>query len=66
MENTSLSTNYVGKAKSSRNLGFTLIELSIVLVIIGQDLIYAASVRSQIKQIEEIETQINTFKLKYN
>jgi len=72
---TSLSTNCVGKSKVRSNLGFTLIELSIVLVIIGlvvggvlvgKDLIYASAVRSQIKQIEEIETQINTFKLKYN
>lgn len=55
--------------------GFTLIELSIVLVIIGllvggvlvgRDLIFAANVRAQINQIEELETQINTFKLKYN
>lgn len=55
--------------------GFTLIELSIVLVIIGliiggtlvgQDLIFAAKVRSQQNQIIEIETQINTFKLKEN
>jgi prepilin-type N-terminal cleavage/methylation domain-containing protein len=55
--------------------GFTLVELAIVLVIIGlvvggvlvgQDLIYAAKVRSQIKQVEEIETQMNTFRTKYN
>lgn len=55
--------------------GFTLIELSIVLVIIGlivggvlmgRDMIAAAQVRSQIKQIEDLETQINTFRLKYN
>ena len=55
--------------------GFTLIELSVVLVIIGlivggvmvgQNLIEASKIRAQINQIEEIETQINTFKLKYN
>ena len=58
-----------------RKSGFTLVELSIVLVIIGliiggvlvgQDLIYAANVRAQITQIEQLETAINTFKVKYN
>ena len=50
--------------------GFTLIELSIVLVIIGlvvggvlvgQDLIRAARVRAQISQIERLNTAVNTF-----
>ncbi len=59
----------------TKNIGFTLIELSIVIVIIGliiggvlfgRDLIKAAEIRSQIQQIEQIETEINTFKLKYN
>ncbi|MEQ1705654.1 MAG: prepilin-type N-terminal cleavage/methylation domain-containing protein [Rickettsiales bacterium] len=54
--------------------GFTLIELSIVLVIIGllvggimvgKDLINAAAIRSQISQIEQYNTAANTFKLKY-
>ncbi|MCE2927088.1 MAG: prepilin-type N-terminal cleavage/methylation domain-containing protein [Rickettsiales bacterium] len=54
---------------------FTLIEISIVLVIIGliaggvlvgQDLIKAASIRAQIKQIETHEAAFNTFRLKYN
>jgi prepilin-type N-terminal cleavage/methylation domain-containing protein len=54
--------------------GFTLIELSIVLVIIGlivggvlvgQDLIRAAAVRAQISQIEKYNTAANTFKGKY-
>lgn len=54
--------------------GFTLIELSIVLVIIGlivggvlvgQDLISAARVRSQISQIEQYNIAVNTFKIKY-
>ena len=58
-----------------RTLAFTLVELSIVLVIIGliiggvmvgQDLINAAKIRQQITQLEQIETQINTFKVKYN
>ncbi len=55
--------------------GFTLIELSIVIVIIGLvvggvlvggDLIKSAEIRSQIKQIEEYKTAFNTFRLKYN
>ena len=55
--------------------GFTLIELSIVLVIIGlivggvlvgQDLIKAAKVRAQISQIESTKAALQTFRLKYN
>jgi prepilin-type N-terminal cleavage/methylation domain-containing protein len=54
--------------------GFTLIELSIVLVIIGlivggilvgRDLISAAAVRAQISQIERYHTAANTFRTKY-
>ncbi len=54
--------------------GFTLIELSIVLVIIGlivggvlvgRDLIAAAAVRSQVSQIEQFQTATNTFTGKY-
>jgi prepilin-type N-terminal cleavage/methylation domain-containing protein len=57
------------------NAGFTLIELSIVLVIIGlivggvlvgQDLIRAAYIRAQISQIEKFNTAVNTFRGKYN
>jgi prepilin-type N-terminal cleavage/methylation domain-containing protein len=61
--------------KSPRqNLGFTLVELSIVLVIIGliiggvlvgRDLISAATVRAQISQIEKYNTAVNTFRGKY-
>lgn len=59
----------------NKNSGFTLIELSIVLVVIGlliggvfvgRDLIEFAKVRAQITQISDIETQINTFNVKYN
>lgn len=35
-------------------------------VLVGQDLIYASHIRSQISQTQGIETQINTFKEKYN
>jgi prepilin-type N-terminal cleavage/methylation domain-containing protein len=54
--------------------GFTLIEMSIVLVIIGlivggilvgQDLIRAAAVRAQVSQIEQFNTAANTFRSKY-
>ena len=55
--------------------GFTLIELSIVLVIIGlviggvmvgKDLIESGRVHAQIRQFQEYETAVNGFKLKYN
>jgi prepilin-type N-terminal cleavage/methylation domain-containing protein len=60
--------------KNSRQ-GFTLIELSIVLVIIGlivggvlvgQDLINAAEIRATISQIEKYRTAVNAFRIKYN
>jgi prepilin-type N-terminal cleavage/methylation domain-containing protein len=74
-----------GKAQSKKVLllkkqeftpvcGFTLIELSIVLVIlglivggvlVGQDLIKTAQVRMTIAQIESFETAATTFKLKF-
>ena len=55
--------------------GFTLIEISIVLVIIGllvggiltgQSLIDAATQRAQIAQIQKYNTALHTFELKYN
>lgn len=54
--------------------GFTLIELSIVLVIIGlivggvlvgQDLVKAAEIRAQVSQIDKIRVAVNTFLGKY-
>ena len=54
---------------------FTLIELSIVLVLIGllvgsvlvgRDLISASQVRAQISQIQEMRTAMNAFRVKYN
>ncbi|HEU5046336.1 MAG TPA: prepilin-type N-terminal cleavage/methylation domain-containing protein [Rickettsiales bacterium] len=54
--------------------GFTLIELSIVLVVIGlivggiltgRDLIEAASVRAQMAQLDKYNTAVHTFQAKY-
>ncbi len=58
-----------------KHSGFTLIELSIVLVIvglivgaviIGKEMIETAKIRAQLSQIEQVNTSINTFKGKYN
>jgi prepilin-type N-terminal cleavage/methylation domain-containing protein len=55
--------------------GFTLIELSIVLVIIGlivgsvlvgRELIHAAEIRKTITQREQFETAVHTFRAKFN
>lgn len=60
---------------NSKKHGFTLIELSIVLVIIGlivggvlvgRDLIHHAKLRKVISQVEQYKTAANTFRLKYN
>lgn len=62
-------------AKQKDKKGFTLIELSIVLVIVGllvggvlvgQDLIEAAKLRSITSDSTKYQTAINTFRLKYN
>jgi prepilin-type N-terminal cleavage/methylation domain-containing protein len=54
--------------------GFTLIELSIVLVIIGlilggvlvgRDLIETAAVRAEIAQVQQLDTAVTTFRVKY-
>lgn len=58
-----------------RRAGFTLIELSIVLVIVGllvggilagKALIQQAEVRAAASQLQKMETAYNTFRLKYN
>jgi prepilin-type N-terminal cleavage/methylation domain-containing protein len=55
--------------------GFTLLELSIVLVIIalivggvlvGQDLIKSSELRGTLSQYEKYNTAVNTFRVKYN
>ena len=55
--------------------GFTLIELSIVMVIVGliasgvlfgRDLIRSAELRGDLSAVEKFDTAINTFRLKYN
>lgn len=60
--------------KPTEKSGFTLIEMSIVLVIIGliiggvlvgRDLVSAAQVRAQISQIEKYNAAVNTFRGKY-
>lgn len=63
------------RQEAGQSLGFTLIELSIVLVIIGlivggvlvgQDLIKAAEVRSVVGQVEKYNAAVNTFRTKFN
>lgn len=60
--------------QKKKTQGFTLIELSIVLVIIGlivggvlvgRDLMAAAAVRAQISQMDAIQQATNTFRAKY-
>jgi len=60
---------------SNKKSGFTLIELSIVLVIIGlivggvlvgQDLIKASEIRATVGQVEKYNSAVNTFRTKYN
>ncbi len=60
---------------SSSNKGFTLVEMSIVLIIIGllvagvltgQDLIKQAQIRATVTQIQSYDAAINTFRNKYN
>ena len=61
--------------KQTREAGFTLVELAIVLVIIGlivggvlvgQDLIKAAEIRATVTQIEKYNTAATAFRTKYD
>ncbi|MDB2414345.1 prepilin-type N-terminal cleavage/methylation domain-containing protein [Rickettsiales bacterium] len=59
---------------NKRSSGFTLVELSIVIVIIGlivagvvagQDLVKQARIKALIKDVDEYRTAYNTFRIKY-
>src|SRR5689334_20830022 len=74
MPREQIMENYRVQTNTSES-GFTLIELSIVLVIIGlivggvlvgQDMIKAAQIRATVAQIEKYNTAVNTFRNKYN
>jgi len=60
---------------NQNNKGFTLVEMSIVLVIIGlivggvlvgQDLVKSAQIRATVTQLEQYNAAMNTFRGKYN
>jgi prepilin-type N-terminal cleavage/methylation domain-containing protein len=65
----------MGDTVQKNKQGFTLIELSIVLVIIGlivggvligQDLIKSAQARATVTQLERYNTAVHTFQVKFN
>lgn len=68
-----ISSNFVSFIKDDES-GFTLVELSLVILIIGllavgvlqgQDLIRAASIRSAVSQIDSMEIATNSFRVKF-
>lgn len=69
-----MENKMIVRAKKSQK-GFTLVELAIVLVIIGlivsgvlvgQDLIKAAELRSTVRQLQSFQVAVNTFTGKYS
>lgn len=67
--------SYYQKPSVSHSAGFTLLEISIVIVIIGliigsifvgKELLHTAEIRSFVSQYQQYATAFNTFKLKYN
>lgn len=63
------------KAHDKNTSGFTLVEISIVLVVIGLivggilvgvDMVKSAELRGTISQVEKYNSAVNTFRIKYN
>ncbi len=61
--------------RNRQSYGFTLIEISIVLVVIGlvtsgilvgRNLIRASEIRATVSQVEQMRTAVTTFRIKYN
>lgn len=74
MARSSAHLNFSPAGRRSTKCGFTLIELSIVLVIIGliiggilvgRDLIETANIRAMISQMEKYKTAFNAFRVKF-
>lgn len=68
-------TQYGISFQKRRRTGFTLVELSVVLLVIalitggilvGRDLIYLSQVRAQVAQLDEYDSAVYTFQQKYN
>ncbi|MFO0389183.1 MAG: hypothetical protein ACK502_05630 [Alphaproteobacteria bacterium] len=67
--------HYITTYPQNPQLAFTLVEISVVLLIIGlitsgilvgRDLVRASELRSTVSQIERYSTAVNAFRLKYN